>query len=60
MDPRSVDPLLEEVDEMRRRIMAQHDNDWRKVLAHYLESDKRRRESEAQAQNGQRKHKSAA
>lgn len=24
------DPLLDEVDEMRRRIMAEHKNDWRK------------------------------
>jgi hypothetical protein len=31
------DPLLDEVDEMRRRIMAEHGNDWRKVLDHYVE-----------------------
>ncbi|HST63113.1 MAG TPA: hypothetical protein VLK84_30670 [Longimicrobium sp.] len=27
------DPLLDEVDDMRRQIMAEHGNDWRKVLA---------------------------
>lgn len=31
------DPLLDEVDDMRRQIMAEHDNDWRKVLDHYVE-----------------------
>ncbi len=37
------DPLLEEVDEMRRQIMAEHGNDWRKVLAWYGELDEQRR-----------------
>ncbi|HEX2080681.1 MAG TPA: hypothetical protein VHG08_23455 [Longimicrobium sp.] len=37
MEQRNVDPLLEEVDEMRRRIMAEHDNDYRKVLRWYAE-----------------------
>jgi hypothetical protein len=36
------DPLLDEVAEMRRQIMAEHDNDWRKVLDWYLELDKQR------------------
>ena len=31
------DPLLDEVAEMRRRIMARHDNDYRKVLRWYVE-----------------------
>jgi hypothetical protein len=34
------DPLLDEVDEMRRRIMAEHGNDWRKVLRWHVEQDK--------------------
>ncbi len=37
MDRRGIDPILEEVDEMRRRIMAEHGNDWEKVLDHYVE-----------------------
>jgi hypothetical protein len=34
------DPLLDEVDEMRRQIMAEHGNDWRKVLRWHVEQDK--------------------
>jgi hypothetical protein len=34
------DPLLDEVNEMRRRIMAEHGNDWRKVLRWHVEQDK--------------------
>jgi hypothetical protein len=34
------DPLLDEVAEMRRQIMAEHDNDWRKVLRWHVEQDK--------------------
>jgi ribosomal 50S subunit-associated protein YjgA (DUF615 family) len=60
MKPRATDPLLEEVDEMRRRIMARHDNDWRKVLAYYLEADRQRRELEAHGRAVERKSKSAA
>jgi hypothetical protein len=33
------DPLLDEVAEMRRKIMAEHDNDWRKVLQWHREQD---------------------
>lgn len=44
MDKRGIDPVLEEVDEMRRRIMAGHGNDWRKVLDHYVEVGKRHQE----------------
>lgn len=40
MDNWPVDPLLDEVDEARRRIMARHGNDWRKVLEAYVELDK--------------------
>lgn len=31
------DPLLDEIDEVRRRIMAEHGNDYRKVLQWYVE-----------------------
>lgn len=33
------DPLLDEVAEMRRKIMAEHGNDWRKVLQWHREQD---------------------
>ena len=33
------DPLLDEVYEMRRQIMAEHGNDWRKVLQWHREQD---------------------
>lgn len=48
MEHLSVDPLLEEVFEMRRHIMAEHGNDWRKVLEHYGELGRRHREAAAQ------------
>lgn len=38
------DPLLDEVADMRRQIMAEHDNDWRKVLQWHLDQDRLRRE----------------
>lgn len=34
------DPLLDEVDDMRRRIMAEHAHDWREVLQWHLDQDK--------------------
>lgn len=43
MKNRDIDPILEEVDEMRRRIMAEHGNDWEKVLDHYVEVGKQQR-----------------
>lgn len=41
------DPLLDEVDEMRWRIMAKHGGDWRKVLDSYVERGKNPRAGEA-------------
>ncbi|HEU4883239.1 MAG TPA: hypothetical protein VFT45_13355 [Longimicrobium sp.] len=38
--PRTGDPLLDEVDEARRRILAECDNDPRKALESYLEYQK--------------------
>lgn len=35
------DPLLDEVDDMRRRIMAAHGIDWKKGLDHYVEVGKK-------------------
>ena len=34
------DPLLDEVEEARREIMAEHGNDWRKFLEYYVELDR--------------------
>jgi hypothetical protein len=34
------DPLLDEIDEIRREIMAEHGNDWRKVLQWHREQDR--------------------
>jgi hypothetical protein len=39
-EPWPPDPLLDEVDEARRRIMAEHGNDYRRVLAYYVDADK--------------------
>ncbi len=41
------DPLLDEVDDMRRQIMAEHGNDWRKVLQWHLEQDRLHSERES-------------
>lgn len=60
MGKRTVDPLLEEVEEMRRKIMSEHDNDWQKVLAWYLELDEQRRQREAGAQRSDPQDKPAA
>jgi hypothetical protein len=35
-----ADPVLDEVAEIRREIMAEHGNDWRKVLRWHLEQDR--------------------
>jgi hypothetical protein len=43
------DPLLDEVADMRRQIMAEHDNDWRKVLRWHIEQDKLFREQNPDA-----------
>lgn len=47
MEPLNLDPLLEEVFEMRRRIMAEHGNDWRKVLEWYGELGRQQRRHQA-------------
>lgn len=39
-EPWPPDPLLDEVDDARRRIMAEHGNDYRKVLAFYMDAEK--------------------
>jgi hypothetical protein len=41
MKKRGIDAMLDEIDEARWEIMAEHDNDWRKVLDHYVELGKK-------------------
>lgn len=40
MKKRSIDAVLDEVDQARREIMAEHGNDWRKVLEYYRDLDR--------------------
>jgi hypothetical protein len=40
MKKRGIDAMLDEIDEARREIMAEHGNDWRKVLEYYRELDR--------------------
>jgi hypothetical protein len=53
------DPLLDEVDEMRRRIMAEHGNDWRKVVRWHVEQDKLFREQNPNAKYAEKRGPSA-
>jgi hypothetical protein len=53
------DPLLDEVDEMRRQIMAEHGNDWRKVLRWHVEQDKLFREQNPNARYAEKRSSSA-
>lgn len=58
--PRSGDPLLDEVDEARRRILAECDNDPEKVLQSYLEDQKQFADRLVNYSNEPRPGKSAA
>jgi hypothetical protein len=40
MKKRGIDAMLDEIDAARREIMAEHGNDWRKVLEYYRELDR--------------------
>ena len=53
------DPLLDEVAEMRRKVMAEHGNDWRKLLRWYIEQDKLNAEQNPNAESGERRDTSA-
>lgn len=53
------DPLLDEVDEMRRQIMAEHGNDWRKVVRWHVEQDKLFREQNPNARYAEKRSSSA-
>jgi hypothetical protein len=60
MKKRGIDPILEEVDEVRRRIMAEHGNDWRKVLDHYVEVGRQAPDRVVRVPNPDDKDQSAA
>lgn len=46
------DPLLDEVAEMRRRVLARHGNDYQKVLEWYVELGKQRAAQNGTSTNG--------
>ncbi|HEX6371247.1 MAG TPA: hypothetical protein VF006_20180 [Longimicrobium sp.] len=46
------DPLLDEVAEMRRRVLARHGNDYQKVLEWYVELGKQRAAQNGAAEDG--------
>ena len=46
------DPLLDEVAEMRRRVLAEHGNDYQKVLEWYVELGKQRAAQNGASANG--------
>lgn len=41
MKKSGLDAMLDEIDEARREIMAEHGNDWRKVIEYYIEEGKK-------------------
>ena len=53
------DPLLDEVAEMRRQILAEHDNDYNKVLDSYVELGKERASSNGHPQESAAEAESA-
>lgn len=60
MKKTGIDAVLEEIDEARREIMAEHGNDWRKVLEHYAELDRQNPERVIQAPQPSEPDQSAA
>jgi hypothetical protein len=50
------DPLLDEVAEMRRRVLARHGNDYQKVLEWYVELGKQRAAQNGAAENGAKRN----
>jgi hypothetical protein len=53
------DPLLDEVAEMRRQILAEHDNDYNKVLDWYVELGKQRASGNGHPENPAPEERSA-
>lgn len=60
MKKRGIDAVLDEVDEARREIMAEHGNDWQKVLEHYVELDRQNSERVARVPRPDQQDQSAA
>lgn len=54
------DPLLDEVDEARLEILAEHGNDHHKVWAHYVEEEKQYPDRLISYDETERKDQSAA
>ena len=52
------DPLLDEVAEMRRKAIAEHGNDWRKLLRWYIEQDQSNAEQNPDARSFENSHPS--
>jgi hypothetical protein len=54
------DPLLDEVAEMRRNVLAEHGNDYRKLWAWYVEQDQQAAEREAAVSTAEKQKRPAA
>jgi hypothetical protein len=54
------DPLLDEVDEWRREILAEHGNDYRKVWEWYVELDRQAAEQEVSSRTPEKQERPAA
>jgi hypothetical protein len=50
------DPLLDEVAEMRRRVLAEHGNDYQKVLDWYVELGKQHTAQNGNSANGAKRN----
>lgn len=60
MKKRGIDAVLDEIDEARREILAEHGNDWEKVLEHYVELDRQNPDRVVRAPKPDEPGKSAA
>jgi hypothetical protein len=60
MKKKGIDAMLDELDEARREIMAEHGNDWRKVLDYYVELDRQNPERVVQVPQPNKQDQSAA
>jgi hypothetical protein len=54
------DPLLDEVAEMRRAVLAEHGDDYRKLWAWYVEQDRQAAEQEANLNRAGKQKRPAA
>jgi hypothetical protein len=54
------DPLLDEVAEMRRSVLAEYGGDYRKLWASYVELDREAAEQEAESPSAEKRKRPAA